>query len=805
MKKNRAIWVALIVLAAAALLMFFVVLPQTRGDKTANQLARQAEETVEQPKITAQKTADQASADQKAGILAKMARVKGDGEAATVEFEALFANSKLPTVEQVDAARARLEATLKSASEIVVPEGVDAATAALISKTSEGAKKALATLGAMPRDVAGAKTTFDGMKAMMMATLTAKDAPKTVPEAASEDVAKAGDVKPADNAVAVKPADSSETKPADAADEGPVDPAQAILPAFDVLRVERDGSTVIAGRAAPGATIDIMDGDKVIASAVAGDSGDFVAVLDNPLAAGDHQLVLKATGKDGKTVVSVEVATVSVPSDKSGQLLAMVTKPGEASRIMTMPEGKETVVAQIKPADAAAKTEVKPVDLAKADNKAIATPELPADATDLANSAPIVRQEAAQDTAQASDTVKPANTVEIAGNDTTQAAKPVETAVTAPEVRVSAVEIEGDKIFVAGSARPKSVVRVYADDKLVAEVRTDENGRFVADSKMPLAIGDHTIRADVLSRNGQKVEFRASVPFFRPEGQQLAAVAGDTISPNKMQPLADGAYDNAREEAGKAIALLKQLYDAGRTPTIEELAAARSATEIALKTLSQIKIADNVDPTAKQMADKTAGEAAKALALLKSLPQDAGAVKTALNAIDDAVTSAVAPAINTAAATKATASEKEQADAKVSSDQSAANKPALVEDNDATESSSQSDVENQDSARADIAKADQPADDSTEIASADDQPKVIEQAPLKPSEASVIIRRGDTLWQISRRVYGRGVRYTTIYIANEDQINNPDKILPGQIFGVPVQPLPNSEELHRKRLKHEPI
>ncbi|WP_148051133.1 LysM peptidoglycan-binding domain-containing protein, partial [Pseudomonas fluorescens] len=79
-------------------------------------------------------------------------------------------------------------------------------------------------------------------------------------------------------------------------------------------------------------------------------------------------------------------------------------------------------------------------------------------------------------------------------------------------------------------------------------------------------------------------------------------------------------------------------------------------------------------------------------------------------------------------------------------------------------------------------------------------PQTFEQAPLAESQNSVIIRRGDTLWQISRRVYGQGVRYTTIYLANEDQIRNPDLIEPGQIFGVPKEALPNAEELHRKRL-----
>ncbi len=59
------------------------------------------------------------------------------------------------------------------------------------------------------------------------------------------------------------------------------------------------------------------------------------------------------------------------------------------------------------------------------------------------------------------------------------------------------------------------------------------------------------------------------------------------------------------------------------------------------------------------------------------------------------------------------------------------------------------------------------------------------QAKLQHVDGSVIIRRGDTLWRISRRVYGRGVRYSTIYLANQDQISDPDRIWPGQVFNVP--------------------
>jgi len=55
-----------------------------------------------------------------------------------------------------------------------------------------------------------------------------------------------------------------------------------------------------------------------------------------------------------------------------------------------------------------------------------------------------------------------------------------------------------------------------------------------------------------------------------------------------------------------------------------------------------------------------------------------------------------------------------------------------------------------------------------------------------PAPQNVIIRRGDNLWSISRRLYGRGIRFSTIYEANNDQIRNPDLIYPGQTFVLPT-------------------
>lgn len=60
-----------------------------------------------------------------------------------------------------------------------------------------------------------------------------------------------------------------------------------------------------------------------------------------------------------------------------------------------------------------------------------------------------------------------------------------------------------------------------------------------------------------------------------------------------------------------------------------------------------------------------------------------------------------------------------------------------------------------------------------------------QDAEVKKALPVVIIRKGDNLWRISRRLYGDGFRYTTIYKANQDQIRDPDLIYPGQVFLTP--------------------
>lgn len=58
-------------------------------------------------------------------------------------------------------------------------------------------------------------------------------------------------------------------------------------------------------------------------------------------------------------------------------------------------------------------------------------------------------------------------------------------------------------------------------------------------------------------------------------------------------------------------------------------------------------------------------------------------------------------------------------------------------------------------------------------------------APDGLAGGHAVVQPGQNLWRIARQSYGQGTRYTVIYLANRDQIRDPNRIYPGQIFAMP--------------------
>lgn len=366
--------------------------------------------------------------------------------------------------------------------------------------------------------------------------------------------------------------DAAETKPE-------TKTPKVLAPAFDIVRAESNGSIVIAGRAAPKSRVEIVIGAQVIGNAVAGPEGDFAVALETPLKPGGHQIVIRSTTPDNVVATSPETAIVSIPETRDGQVLALVEKPGAPSRLISVPEAAT-------PGEAAPEPQ---------DGEQAAQPS-PGPASAAGDNQPASQKSAAAPAAPEAGATPAAVT----------------------GVNVEAVEIDGRKIFVAGTAEPGRKVRAYANETLLGEAITSPGGRFLIEAERDLPVGDYIVRVDALEPDGVKVVARAAVPFEREPGEAISAVAS---------PAAKGP----EEKAGG-------------------------------------------DGDANEPSPSSSGETA--------------------------VPETLAP-------------------------------------------------------------------------------------KLESADGSVIIRRGDSLWRISRRVYGLGVRYSTIYLANQQQIRDPDLIWPGQVFKVP--------------------
>ena len=128
------------------------------------------------------------------------------------------------------------------------------------------------------------------------------------------------------------------------------DPAVSaqLTPTFDVVRISRGGTGVIAGTAAPGSTVELFSNDKRIASVIAEDNGDWVAFLSNPLSPGPAELNLIARQVESEqTHEADKVIVVSVPEreedifierKESGVVAVLSSKDGKGpSKIMQRP------------------------------------------------------------------------------------------------------------------------------------------------------------------------------------------------------------------------------------------------------------------------------------------------------------------------------------------------------------------------------------------------------------------------------------------------------------------------------------
>ena len=107
--------------------------------------------------------------------------------------------------------------------------------------------------------------------------------------------------------------------------------ATPVVPSFDIVKVDPSGHAVIAGRAAPGAKVTVLDGDKPLGQVTADGRGEWVLVPTDPMSPGERQLTLEAADPQtgAKTRSTDTVALAVAPSQGTGTVAVLM--PGNAN------------------------------------------------------------------------------------------------------------------------------------------------------------------------------------------------------------------------------------------------------------------------------------------------------------------------------------------------------------------------------------------------------------------------------------------------------------------------------------------
>jgi len=271
------------------------------------------------------------------------------------------------------------------------------------------------------------------------------------------------------------------------AEAPPPPPAEPVAPSFDIVRVEPSGETVIAGRAAPGAEVTVLDRGEVLGTVTADDAGEWVLLPEMPLAPGSHELGLSsqmppATALAGspstQPTAAQPTATQSAATRPAGETPA-ATRPAGTAAPAAKPLESENVVVVVVP-------EPKPAATAEAGVVAPA-PEQP-----IALLTP-----------------------RAGGGGSRVLQQPGEGGIADRDLVLNAVDYdETGRVVISGQARPGALIYVYLDDKPLGRAVADEEGRWEAVPGERVAPGLHSLRVDQVDGAGSVVA-RVETPFSR--------------------------------------------------------------------------------------------------------------------------------------------------------------------------------------------------------------------------------------------------------------------------------------------------
>ena len=349
---------------------------------------------------------------------------------------------------------------------------------------------------------------------------------------------------------------------------------QRPAPQFDTVRIEPDGTAVIAGRFDGGGEVAILLDGEVIETVTAGPDGAFAAFFTLPAAANTRILTLVGA-PDGDAVAAAETVIVSptitpevevadaaqTPEAEQPTETAAIEQPDLAEtdrRELTQPEQTTDLAAQI--TDNAAEVAV---ETAEAVIDMVATVTDESDAPAQVETVPTPEVEVAEEAAEPQQPQ-----ILMANEDGIRVIQPAETA---PEV-MSVVSLDtisydpsGD-VALAGRATFPGSVQIYLDNSPIKSTPIAPTGDWSI--TLPnIETGVYTLRVDEIAEDGS-VRSRIETPFKREEPEIVAEsmeteVTEETrITSRTVQP-GNTLWAIARETYGDGF-LYVYVFDANR-------------------------------------------------------------------------------------------------------------------------------------------------------------------------------------------------------------------------------------------------
>ena len=361
-------------------------------------------------------------------------------------------------------------------------------------------------------------------------------------------------------------------------------------PKLETVRIDDDGTALVAGMAYPGSILEILVDEEVVESIILGQDGNFAVLFDIELK--DRPQVISIRSIDGETVLVSDETMIVAPkiielaqADPADNQTQKQSEDAENStEVGVSPKEKsETNSEENSSSDLAAETDLEEETEKAAEANNISNDNV--DKADLTNKTPQLAQPTEEKieedvqqilTQEPSDSDLIPNTVSNKAEQPTvlladsEGVKVVQSGKTGPNVMTDVMfdtinySKDGD-VAVTGRGTPESIVHFYLDNSPVASTAVDQTGYWSADLS-DVEAGVYTLRLDQLDQSG-KVSSRIESPFKREDRSVLVDQMQDIASPARINVITvqpgNTLWAISRERYGRGI-LYVQVFDANK-------------------------------------------------------------------------------------------------------------------------------------------------------------------------------------------------------------------------------------------------